>query len=124
MSLAKRSASRMISSNALRKTSARSRGLRAAQPPKAPLAASTAALASSTLALATEAILFSVAGSITSKRCLSEAGRHLPPIHRSVGTSARRLSYMRLLHRAPHPLDDPVDTGQCDVLENVRRRQR
>ena len=47
-----------------------------------------------TLALATEATLFSVAGSITSKRAPSEALRHLPPIHRSVGTLASRLSYM------------------------------
>src|SRR4029077_38772 len=60
-------------------------------------AASTAALASSTLALATEVILFSVAGSITSKRAPSDALRHLPPIHRSVGTFARRFSYMRHL---------------------------
>ena len=61
---------------------------------KAALAASTAALASSTVALATEAILFSVAGSRTSKRPPSEDLRHLPPIQRSVGTLARRFSYM------------------------------
>src|SRR5271165_6028644 len=96
MSLASRSASRMISSNDLRKTSARSRGFLAAQPGNAALAASTAALASSTVALATDATLFSVAGSITSKRPPSEDLRHLPPIHRSVGTLARRLSYMAM----------------------------
>src|SRR5262249_24605804 len=50
----------------------------------------------STLALATEAIVFSVAGSITSKRAPSEALRHLPPIQRSVGTLASRLSYMAM----------------------------
>src|SRR5947199_100735 len=97
ISLAKRSASRTISSKALRKISARSRGLRAAQPANAPYAASIAALASSTLALATEAILFSVAGSITSKRAPSEDLRHLPPIQRSVGTLASRLSYMGMI---------------------------
>src|SRR5438067_7629097 len=53
-------------------------------------------MASSTVALATEATLFSVAGSITSKRPPSEDLRHLPPIQRSVGTLARRLSYMAL----------------------------
>ena len=37
-------------------------------------------LASSTVELATDAILFSVAGSITSKRPLSDAFFHLPPI--------------------------------------------
>jgi hypothetical protein len=84
----------MISSWHLRRISARSRGLRLAQPSKAACAASTAALASSTVALATEAILRSVAGSITSKRAPSDDLRHLPPIHRSVGTSARRFSYM------------------------------
>src|ERR1700730_10567883 len=94
MSLASRSASRMISSKDLRRISARSRGFLPAQPSKAALAASTAALASSTVALATEAILFSVAGSRTSKRPPSEDLRHLPPIHRSVGTLARRFSYM------------------------------
>src|SRR6202049_1252016 len=98
MSFASRSASRMISSKDLRKTSARSRGFLAAQPGKAALAASSAALASSTVALATEATLFSVAGSITSKRPPSEDLRHLPPIHRSVGTLARRLSYMAMMH--------------------------
>src|SRR3974390_253188 len=51
-------------------------------------------MASSTVALATEAMAFSVAGSITSKRQLSDDLRHLPPIHRSVGTLARRFSYM------------------------------
>src|SRR5436305_11584663 len=45
------------------------------------------------LALATEAIFCSVAGSITSKRAPSEDFFHLPPIQRSVGTLARRLSY-------------------------------
>src|ERR1700681_2548341 len=98
MSFANRSASRMIRSNDLRKISARSRGFLAAQPGNAALAASTAALASSTVALATEATLFSVAGSITSKRPPSEDLRHLPPIHRSVGTLARRLSYMAMMH--------------------------
>src|SRR4029077_9139646 len=97
MSLASRSASRMISSKDLRRTSARSRGFLPAQPSKAALAASTAALATSTGALATEAILFSVAGSRTSKRPPSEDLRHLPPIQRSVGTLARRLSYMALI---------------------------
>src|SRR5450759_558827 len=84
----------MISSSALRKISARSRGLRPVQPSKAASAASIAALASSTVALATDAILRSVAGSITSKRTLSDDLRHWPPIHRSVGTLARRFSYM------------------------------
>src|SRR5689334_25013102 len=87
----------MIVSKALRRISARSRGLRPAQPSNAADAASTAAWASSTLALATEVILFSVAGSITSKRALSDALRHLPPIHRSVGTFASRFSYMAYL---------------------------
>src|SRR5579864_4085070 len=97
INFASRSASRMINSNALRKISPRSRGFLAAQPGNAALAASTAALASSTVALATEATLFSVAGSITSKRPPSEAFFHLPPIHRSVGTLARRLSYRALI---------------------------
>src|SRR5438477_12196864 len=87
----------MISSNDLRRISARSRGFLAAQPSKAWLAASTAVLASSTVALATDAILSSVAGSSTSKRPPSEDLRHLPPIHRSVGTLARRLSYLELM---------------------------
>src|SRR5262249_34478336 len=100
ISLASRSASRMISSNDLRNTSARSRGFLPAQASKASLAASTAALASSTVALATEAILVSVAGSSTSKRPPSEDLRHLPPIHRSVGTLARRLSYLELMGAA------------------------
>src|SRR5437016_13234944 len=91
----------MISSKDLRRTSARSRGFLPAQPSKAALAASTAALATSTVALATEAILFSVAGSRTSKRPPSEDLRHLPPIHRSVGTLARRLSYLELIG-GPH----------------------
>src|SRR6516164_3803413 len=99
ISLASRSASRRISSKALRRTSARSRGFFPAQPSKALLAASTAALASSTVALATEAILSSVAGSSTSKRPPSDAFRHLPPIQRSVGTLARRLSYRELMGR-------------------------
>src|SRR5262245_31331863 len=86
----------MISSNDLRRISARSRGFLPAQPGNAPAAASTAALASSTVALATDAIVFSVAGSVTSKRPPSEALRHLPPIQRSVGTLARRFSYMDL----------------------------
>src|SRR5207302_7614151 len=94
---ASRSASRIISSNDFRKISARSRGFLAAQASNAPAAASTAALASSTVALATEAILFSVAGSRTSKREPSDDLRHLPPIQRSVGTLARRLSYMALV---------------------------
>src|ERR1700689_1787266 len=97
ISLASRSASRMISSNDLRKISARSRGFLAAQPGKAALAASSAALASSTVALATEATLFSVAGSMTSKRPPSLDFRPLPPIQRSVGTLARRLSYLAVI---------------------------
>src|ERR1700728_2215724 len=96
MSFANRSASRMISSYDLRKISPRTRGFLAAHPGKAALAASRADLASSTVALATDATLFSVAGSITSKRPPSEDLRHLPPIHRSVGTLARRLSYMAI----------------------------
>src|ERR1700753_515095 len=97
MSFASRSASRMIRSYDLRKISARSRGFFAAHPGNAACAASSAALASSTVALATEATLFSVAGSITSKRLPSEDLRHWPPIHRSVGTFASRLSYMVLI---------------------------
>src|SRR5262249_2206078 len=141
MSLASRSASRMISSKDLRRISARSRGFLPAQPSKAALAASTAALASSRVALATEAILFSVAGSRTSNRPPSEDLRHLPPIQRSVGTLARRLSYLELmvqphnfelvidaddsrLHGAPHTVDDAVDGGQRDVFQDVGGRQR
>src|SRR5277367_3050420 len=101
MSFASRSASRMINSNALRRISPRSRGFLAAQAGKAVLAASMAALASSTVALATEATLFSVAGSITSKRAPSDALRHWPPIHRSVGTLARRLSYIAMVSSIP-----------------------
>src|ERR1700691_1386845 len=97
ISLASRSASRMISSKALRKISPRSRGFFAAQAGNAALAASNAAFASSTVALATEATLFSVAGSMTSKRPPSEDLRHLPPIQRSVGTLARRLSYRAVM---------------------------
>src|SRR5439155_3583795 len=48
-------------------------------------------------ALATEVILFSVAGSITSKRAPSEDFFHLPPIQRSVGTFASRFSYMAVV---------------------------
>src|SRR5689334_16135632 len=99
ISFASRSASRMISSNALRRISPRSRGFFAAQAGCAAAAASTAALASSTVALATEATVFSVAGSITSKRPPSDALRHLPPIQRSVGTLARRFSYIGLVLR-------------------------
>ncbi len=51
-------------------------------------------MASSTVALATDAMTRSVAGSVTSKRALSDALHHFPPIQRSVGTLARRLSYM------------------------------
>src|SRR5215467_6640455 len=87
----------MISSNDLRRISPRSRGFLAAQPGNAAPAASTAALASSTVALATEATVFSVAGSTTSKRPPSDALRHFPPIQRSVGTLARRFSYMGLI---------------------------
>src|SRR5690606_28661333 len=76
--------------------SPRSRGFFRDQASKASLAASTAAFASSTLALATDAIVRSVAGSITSKRSLSEDLRHFPLIQRSVGTSARRFSYIEL----------------------------
>src|SRR5262245_32427828 len=90
----------MISSNDLRRISPRSRGFLAAQAGNAAPAASTAALASATVALATEATLFSVAGSMTSKRPPSDDLRHLPPIQRSVGTLARRFSYMgRFLFR-------------------------
>src|SRR5512140_1949932 len=49
------------------------------------------------VALATEAMVFSVAGSMTSKRALSDDLRHLPPIHRSVGTLASRFSYMAIV---------------------------
>src|SRR5499433_1975680 len=118
ISLASRSASRMINSKDLRRISARSRGFLPAQPSKAALAASTAALASSTVALATEATLFSVAGAITSKRPPSEELRHLPPIHRSVGTLARRLSYMAMavvLLRF-HPAH-PREHGNPDLFE-------
>jgi hypothetical protein len=66
ISFARRSWSRMISSNALRRISPRSRGFFAAQPSNAPAAASTAAFASSTLALATDATERSVAGAVTS----------------------------------------------------------
>src|SRR5215510_10478109 len=152
ISFAKRSASRMISSKALRRISARSRGLRPAQPSKAPSAASSAALASSTVALATDAILRSVAGSITSKRPPSDALRHLPPIHRSVGTLARRFSYMitstfrsfprklneeqawvpafagtneiSTVHRSSHRLRNPVGRRQHCVFQNIGGRQR
>src|ERR1700724_4265795 len=48
------------------------------------------------LALATEVIFVSVPGSITSKRAPSEDLRHLPPIHRSVGTFASRFSYIAI----------------------------
>src|SRR6516164_3427050 len=170
MSFASRSASRIISSKDLRKTSARSRGFFAAQAGKAALAASSAALASSTVALATDATLFSVAGSITSKRAPSEDLRHLPPIHRSVGTLASRLSYIAMalsfhfsrpgaarsgaqtrdrfkfrgsriggallraaphpghanstLHRAFHPVADPLNARQRKVFQNIGGRQR
>src|SRR6516164_2618742 len=171
MSFASRSASRIISSKDLRKTSARSRGFLPAQAAKAPFAASSAAIASSTVALATDATLFSVAGSITWKRAPSEDLRHLPPIHRSVGTLASRLSYMAMalsfhfsrarrsakrcadsgivsnfegpgsavhcyalhrirdtqnstLHRAFHPVDDPLNARQRKVFQNIGGRQR
>src|SRR5579863_3717225 len=92
-----------------------------AQAGNASLAASSAAIASSTVALATEATLFSVAGSITSKRPPSDDFFHWPPIHRSVGTLARRLSYMAMtvpflrvlaglgpaIHRAARPHGRP-----------------
>src|SRR5882672_281764 len=129
ISLAKRSASRTISSKALRKISARSRGFFAAHAAKAPDAASIAALASSTLALATDAIVFSVAGSITSKRAPSEALRHWPPIHRSVGTLASRLSYITMisssaLQRALYRLGDPLHRRQHGVFQRVGGGQR
>src|SRR3954471_23660768 len=129
MSLAKRSASRTISSKALRRISARSRGLRPAQPSKALCAASIAAFASSTLALATDAILFSVAGSITSKRAPSDDLRHLPPIQRPVGTLPSRLSYMAMfgssaLQRAAHRLGDAIHGRQHGVFQRVGGRQR
>src|SRR5882757_9636956 len=124
ISLAKRSASRTIRSKALRRISPRSRGFFAAHASNAPCAASIAAFASSTLALATEAILFSVAGSITSKRAPSEALRHFPPIHKSVGTLASRLSYMAMylssaLQRALHRLGDPLHRRQHGVFQCV-----
>src|ERR1043166_2904980 len=129
ISLAKRSASRTIRSKALRRISPRSRGFLPAHASKAPAAASIAAFASSTLALATDAILFSVAGSITSKRAPSDDLRHLPPIQRSVGTLASRLSYMAMfgsltLQRAAHRLGDAVDRRQDGVFQRVGRRQR
>src|SRR4051812_38419231 len=102
----------MIRSNALRRISPRSRGFLAAQAGNALSAASTAALASSTVALATEATLFSVAGSITSKQAPSDALRHWPPIQRSVGTLARRFSYMGLvLSDAPFTRCRPAKAG-------------
>src|SRR5258708_11260898 len=81
------------------------------------------------LALATEAIFCSVAGSITSKRAPSEDFFHLPPIQRSVGTLASRLSYAAMLkllrlQRALHTIDDAIDGRQDGVFENVGRRQR
>src|SRR5262245_15326856 len=114
ISFASRSASRMISSNDLRRISARSRGFLPDQPGDASMAASPAALASSAVALATEATVFSVAGSITSKRPPSDALRHFPAIHRSVGTLASRFSYMVRfpvlpLHRFAYALDDAID---------------
>ncbi len=69
--------SRSMISCALRRISPRSRGFLAAQPGPAAAAASTAAIASSTLAEATEAIVASVAGSVTSSRAPSDAGRHV-----------------------------------------------
>ena len=47
---------------------------------------------SSTVALATSQIFSSVAGSMMSKRAPSDDFFHLPPIQRSVGTPASRLS--------------------------------
>src|SRR6185437_7898617 len=84
------------------------------QPSKAASAASTAALASSIVALATEAMVRSVAGSTTSKRPPSDDLRHLPPIQRSVGTLARRLSYMgvlRLLRPTPRNREPVLGPG-------------
>src|SRR5947207_8837272 len=76
------------------------------------------------LALATEAIFCSVAGSITSKRAPSEDFFHLPPIQRSVGTLARRLSYAAIAFSSvipgrpqgepgiqKHVLSLPLDSG-------------
>ena len=86
----------VISSNALRRISARSRGAVAAQPAAAASAASTAASASSTVPLATEVSTSPVAGSSTSNRPPSEAGTTLPPMQRSSGRSgsAREKSAM------------------------------
>src|SRR5262249_40763147 len=51
---------------------------------------------------------FSVAGSMISKRALSEALRHLPPIQRSVGTWASRFSYMVF-----SPVEALVQRSKC-----------
>ena len=77
----------VISSKARRRISARSRGAVAAHDSAAASAAATPAIASSTVPLATEAISSPVAGSLTSKRPPSEAGRRLPPTQRSRGRS-------------------------------------
>src|ERR1700692_4314517 len=121
MRFASRSASRMIRSQDLRKTSARSRGFLAAQAGKAALAASSAALASSTVALATDATLFSVAGSITSKRPPSDDLRHLPPIHRSVGTLARRLSYIAMAFSFHITERDAAKSGALQTRHRYKR---
>src|SRR5437016_10223032 len=75
------------------------------------------------LALATDAIGRSVAGSITSKRSPSDDLRHLPPIHRSVGTLARRLSYMdhSLGSCLPRPLI-PAHVGTSLCYPSLRFR--
>ena len=78
----------VISSNALRRISARSRGAVAAQPAAAASAASTAASASSTVPLATEVSTPPVAGSRTSKRPPSRGGHDLAAdaqVEREVG---------------------------------------
>ena len=74
------SARAIMSSKALRKTSARRRGAVAAQAGSARWAASTAANPSSTLADATEAMASSFAGSSTSISAPSDAARHAPSI--------------------------------------------
>src|SRR6266568_5874855 len=77
----------VISSNADRRISARSRGAVAAQSAAACCAASTAAIASATSASATLVITSPVAGSSTSNRAPDSAGTSLPPMCSSVGRS-------------------------------------
>src|SRR4051794_8743430 len=74
----------MRSSQERRRTSARSRGAAASQAGWAAAAAAAAARASSAPPLATVAMTSSVAGSWTSNRSPDAAGRHSPPMNRSV----------------------------------------